>query len=105
MTPFEEGQEERITKAVADRLSEEILLGRDPSLFAAVIQSSEARDHIIRMGVSILCTKWKVGYPGGDFVQAIVNNDLTETFGRADDINVKCIRFYVSLLHNQSYVE
>jgi hypothetical protein len=105
MTPFEEGQEERIKKAVEDRLAKEIQLGRDPSLFAAVIQSSDTRDHIIRMGVSILCTKWEIGYPGGSFVQAIVNNDLMETFGRADDINVKCIRFYVSLLYNQSYVE
>lgn len=58
------------------------------------------RDHIVDIGTSILCTKWNVGYPGGSFAQAVVNNDLAEAFGRADDINVHCIRFYVMLMYN-----
>jgi hypothetical protein len=29
-----------------------------------------------------------------------VNNDLSEAFGRADDINIHCIRFYVMLMYN-----
>lgn len=63
---------------------------------------TEARDHIVSIGTSILCTKWEVGYPGGSFVQAVVGNDLMGAFGRADDINQKAIGFYVSLLYNIS---
>jgi hypothetical protein len=58
------------------------------------------REHIIYIGTSVLCTKWKVGYPGGDFVKSIVDNDLAGTFGRADHINQHCIRFYVMLMCN-----
>ncbi len=60
----------------------------------------ESRQHIIRIGTSILCTKREVGYPGGSFVQAIVNNDLMGAFGRADRINRDCIGFYCKLLYN-----
>jgi hypothetical protein len=58
------------------------------------------RDHIVDIGTSILCTKWEVGYPGGSFAQAVVDNNLSEAFGRADDINIHCIRFYVMLMYN-----
>ena len=58
------------------------------------------RDHIVDIGTSILCTKWEVGYPGGSFAKAVVDNDLSESFGRADDINIHCIRFYVMLMYN-----
>ena len=58
------------------------------------------REHIIDTGTSILCTKWNVGYPGGSFAQAMVDNNLTDVFGIADDVNVHCIRFYVMLMYN-----
>ena len=58
------------------------------------------KEHIINIGTSILCTKWKVGYPGGSFAKAVVDNDLSESFGRADEINVHCIRFYLMLMYN-----
>lgn len=57
-------------------------------------------EHIIYIGTSLLCTKWNVGYPGGDFVKAIVDNDLSGAFSRADHINQHCIRFYVMLMYN-----
>jgi len=60
----------------------------------------DSYSHIIDIGTSILCTKWKVGYPGGSFAKAVVDNDLSEAFGRADDINVHCIRFYLMLMYN-----
>lgn len=63
------------------------------------------RDHIINIGTSILCTKWGIGYPGGSFVQAVVNNDLMEAFSRADGINQDCIKFYLMLMYNSSYIE
>lgn len=64
------------------------------------LMMSIEKDHIVDIGTSILCTKWNVGYPGGSFAQAVVNNDLAEAFGRADDINIHCIRFYVMLMYN-----
>jgi hypothetical protein len=57
-------------------------------------------EHIIYIGTSLLCTKWNVGYPGGDFVKAIIDNDLSAAFARADHINQHCIRFYVMLMYN-----
>jgi hypothetical protein len=68
-------------------------------------QSSQARQHVINIGTSILCTKWNVGYPGGSFVQAVVNNDLMGAFSTADAINQGAIRFYCSLIYNQPYVK
>jgi len=58
------------------------------------------KEHIIYIGASVLCTKWEVGYPGGDFVKAIVDNDLSAAFSRADNINQHCIKFYLMLMYN-----
>jgi hypothetical protein len=65
----------------------------------------EQRQHIIECGTSILCTKWKVGYPGGSFAQAVANNDLMGAFATADQVNQGAIRFYCSLIYNQPYVK
>jgi hypothetical protein len=64
----------------------------------------DSRQHIIAIGTSILCTKWEVGPPGGSFVQAMVNNNLMESFSRADSINAGAIRFYCSLIYNTVYI-
>ncbi len=73
--------------------------------FQQRLLDQEAREHIARIGTSILCTKWGVGAPGGSFVQAVVDNDLMGAFGRADSINLDSIRFYVMLIYNVSYIE
>ena len=70
-----------------------------------ITHSKWDRDHIIDIGTSILCTKWGVGPPGGGFVQAVVDNNLSEAFSRADDVNQDCIKFYLMLLYNTSYIE
>ena len=57
-------------------------------------------DHIINTGVSVLCTKWNVDYPGGGFVQAIVDNDLLGAVGRGDIDNLMALKFYVMLMIN-----
>ena len=103
MAAFEKGQEERIQQAVRTRVEDYVSQGRDVG-FSLVVSTPDNRDHIVRIGTSILCTRWEVGYPGGSFAQAIVDNNLSEAFGRADNINLNCIRFYVTLLYNQSYV-
>ena len=62
--------------------------------------NEEVMGHVHNMCVSILCTKYGIGYPGGGFVQAVVNNDLMGAFGRADSINKRYIGLYVKLLYN-----
>ena len=62
--------------------------------------NNDDKEHVVNIGTSILCTKWNIGYPGGSFAQAVVNNDLMETFSRADDVNSKVIKFYVHLIYN-----
>ncbi len=100
-----ETQEDRIREAVSSYIDRYLEFTNDPGFAIVASLSIENRDHIVNIGTSILCTKWEVGYPGGSFVQAIVNNDLRETFGRADRINLNCIRFYCTLMYNQSYIQ
>jgi hypothetical protein len=40
------------------------------------------------------------GLPTGSFVQAVLSNDLTEAFGRADHINSQHVGTIVSWLYN-----
>lgn len=105
MKDLKEGQEERIREAVIARIKEYSETGRDLGFMMATSSAFDNEmEHITNIGVSILCTKWEVGYPGGGFVQAIVDNNLMEAFGRADHINLKAIGFYVYLIYNQGYV-
>ena len=41
-------------------------------------------EHIIDIMVSIMCTRDKVSYPGGGFVQAVVDNNLYLALSIAD---------------------
>jgi hypothetical protein len=94
MTPFKEGQEERIRERVSQ------MLDREP-----IPVSGESKSHIVNIGTSILCTKWGIGYPGGGFVQAVVDNDLMGAFSRADSIHKDAIGFYCKLLYNILYID
>jgi len=62
--------------------------------------SESERAHLIDIGTSILCTKWKVGYEGGSFVQSFVANDLMGAIGRADNTSYKGFKFFASLIYN-----
>ena len=64
------------------------------------VLSDQQREHVIQTGTSILCTKWKIGYLGGGFVEAVVDNNLTQAVGRADGTNVKMLPFYCKLIYN-----
>jgi len=64
--------------------------------------SDQQKEHVIQIGTSILCTKWKIGYSGGSFVQAVVDNNLMEAVGRADGTNVKMLPFYCKMMYNTS---
>lgn len=56
--------------------------------------------HIVEIGTSILCTRWNVGYAGGGFVQAVVDNDLQGAIGRADGTSIRALKFYCQLMYN-----
>lgn len=58
--------------------------------------SEEQIDHVKSIGVSILQTR-DGGMQGGGFVQAVVANDLSGAFNRADSTNLKVIPFYIIL--------
>ena len=62
--------------------------------------SESERAHLIDIGTSILCTKWKVGYEGGSFVQSFVANDLMGAIGRADYTTYKGLKFFANLVYN-----
>ena len=89
-----EQQQEIVRAVVSDYFDK---YATESILYNYVITEGE---HIIYIGTSLLCTKWNVGYPGGDFVKAIVDNDLSGAFSRADHINQHCIKFYVMLMYN-----
>ena len=68
------------------------------SIPAATLASN--RDHIINIGTSIMCTKWNIGYPGGGFVQAVVDNNLMSAVSNADSTNIHALKFYCSMVYN-----
>lgn len=87
--------EEDIKKVVDGFISNKLTNSWEP-----IYMDDETEEHVKQMCVSILCTKHKIGYPGGSFVQAVVNNDLMGAFGRADHINKNFIGLYAELLYN-----
>ena len=52
--------------------------------------------HVKSVGVSVLQTR-DGGLQGGSFVQAVVKNDLSGSYNRADSTNSKVIPFYIIL--------
>jgi hypothetical protein len=70
-----------------------------------ILYDVDSMEHIVDIGTSIMCTKWEVGYPGGGFVQAIVDNDLEGAVSRADMVCVRCLKFFVTLKLNLGYIE
>jgi hypothetical protein len=61
-----------------------------------VTLTTEEMNHVTSVGVSVLQTR-DGGIPGGSFVQAIVNNDLSGSYNRADSTNLRVIPFYITL--------
>ena len=96
-------QEERIITHVAQAIDQ--YKNQCGIAFQLHTANEESRAHIINIGASVLRTKWNIGFPGGSFVQAVVNNNLMEAIGRADSINQDCLKFYTMLLYNTSYID
>ena len=80
-----------------ERVKQEFGKWHEPQ--TSVYITVEEMNHIIDIGTSILPTR-DGGMQGGSFVQAVVDNDLTRTYNRADSINRKVIPFYIHLLNH-----
>ncbi len=90
-----------------DRIQEEVkkYIIRNSYLIPDHILTNERdMEHVVEVGTSIMCTKWEVSYPGGDFVQAVVDNKLDEAIGRADMTCVECLKFFSTLKNSLGYV-
>lgn len=49
---------------------------------------------------SAIIDYYEKGYQPGGFLTALINNDLRETFARADDTNIRHIRNYIMWFYN-----
>jgi hypothetical protein len=85
-----------VRKLVEDYCSREMYLTH------GFTPSDDEYQHILNIAESVLCTKWNVGYPGGSFIQAVVDNNLQLAFSRADYINRKYIPLYIGLMQSVS---
>jgi hypothetical protein len=88
------------TEADIKKIVDEFISNKLTNSWEPIYIDDETEEHVKRICVSILCTKHKIGYPGGSFVQAVVNNDLMGAFGKADHINKNFIGLYAELLYN-----
>ena len=61
-----------------------------------VTLTEEEMAHVKSIGVSVLQTR-DGGLQGGSFVQAVVKNDLSGSYNRADSTNSRVIPFYIIL--------
>ncbi len=82
-------------QAYKDRVQQEFDRWYRPDLMPVPL-TAEQMDHVMSVGVSVLETR-DGGTPGGSFVQAIVHNDLSGSYNRADSTNRKVIPFYIIL--------
>lgn len=88
-----------MTEIVRNHVKE--YMNKNMSLLPFEIQvDSKKLSHVEDIATSIMCTKWKVGYPGGSFVESVVANNLSQSFGRADSVCRLAMYFFVCLLYN-----
>lgn len=73
---------------------------KNPQLVSKVKINDEVLTHVIQTGTELLARKWGFLTYSGGFVNSIINNNLSETFGCADDINEQFVKFYVMLEYN-----
>jgi len=45
---------------------------------------------------------YEEGWTPGDFLSAVINNDLKEAVGRADGTNINCLKNYVMWFYNNA---
>lgn len=92
---FDEAQ-----KIVKERVSEYLEANAKTTGVPIEILFGEEREHVVNIGTSIMMNKLGFNTFPGSFVQAVLNNDLSAAFGRADHINRQCLGFYATMMSN-----
>jgi hypothetical protein len=69
-------------------------------LMPDILFSLDEVDHI-SMCLEHLYRHYTEGYPIGDFLSAVADNNLSEAVVRADDVNRKALHLYVLFLANK----
>jgi hypothetical protein len=65
-----------------------------------LIVDGEAKSHIINIGTSIMLNRLGVNTYPGSFVQAVLDNDLSGAFAKADNVNSQVLGFYITMMYN-----
>ena len=90
---------ENVLKLIENHVNEYV--ERNKNILPLQVQlNPDNLTHVKEIAASIMRTKWKVGYAGGSFVQAVVDNNLSESFYRADIINRDSLFFYCVMIKN-----
>ena len=90
-------EEERALMMAAPELAREYVIKND---HLTNFHSGEDFEHVVNMITSALQTKHNFGYPGGGFIQSVVNNDLYEALATADSTNQRNIILIVGGLYS-----
>lgn len=69
-----------------------------------ILTDPESFNHVKNIGTSIVMNHWGINTNPGSFVQAILDNDLELSVGKADSTNIQLLPFYVTLKYNLGYV-
>lgn len=94
---------EKIDEIKKVRSSVEVFVNENVDSISGIVTPSDL-DHIINIGTSIMCTKWNIGYEGGGFVQAVVDNNLSKAVSNADGTNIKALKLYCLMMYNMTRV-
>lgn len=89
--------ESKVRKAVGEYLDKNAINTRVPF---HVMLDEETKGHVINIGTSIMLNRLGGNTYPGSFVQAVLDNDLSEAFAKADSINAQVLGFYTTMMHN-----
>ena len=67
-----------------------------------IMADTEAKAHVINIGTAIMLNRLGINTYPGSFVQAVLDNDLSAAFMRADSINSQAMKFYAMMMYNLS---
>jgi hypothetical protein len=65
-----------------------------------ILIDGESREHVISIGTSIMMNRLGFNTYPGSFVQAVLDNNLSGAFAKADSINQQSLRFYTTMMYS-----
>ena len=92
---FDEAQ-----KIIREKVSDYLERNAQSTGVPIQILFGEEREHVVNIGTSIMMNRLGFNTYPGSFVQAVLDNNLTSAFSRADSINRQCLGFYATMICN-----